>query len=85
MGDLLFRVLDAKVHMNRFLDAAGDKADADAAGKVIGRFDEAMEIVRTAREKENAAEMSAAFPAVYGHLLKIVPEVLLLDAQVAGR
>ncbi len=78
LGELFFMIVDAKVHMNRFLKASGDKTDAGIAGSVIEAFDKAIQIVRDAASE---AEMTAAFSKVYKILLSIVPFVLALDEQ----
>ena len=86
LGELFFMIVDAKVHMTRFLKASGEKVEGDTAEAIIAAFDSAMAIVRDVQSDEtDATEMSAVFVKVYKKLLAIVPFVLALDAQAIGR
>lgn len=84
LGELFFMITDAKVHLNRFLKIFGSKTDADTVDTVVAALNEAMQMVRVARQETDTAKMVPIFPTVYKKLLDIVPFVLALDAQ-AGR
>lgn len=85
LGELFFMIVDAKVHINRFINAYGGKIEADIAGIAITAFDDTMQIVRDAMDQTDTAKMSAVFSEVYKKLLDVVPSILALDAQAVGR
>jgi len=80
--ELYFMIVDAKVHLNRFLNTSGKKAGDNIANEVFMALDDAIQIVRDARDKvPDTTTMSSSFPRVYKKLLDIVPSVLELDDQ----
>jgi hypothetical protein len=88
LGKVFFLIVDAKVHLKRFLEASGGKANTDTAGTVRDACSAAIAAIRDVRIVVDEAEpvtICAAFPKVYKMLLDIVPPVLALDAQAVGR
>lgn len=86
LGELFFMITDIKVHLNRFLKASGSKTETDTINAVVVASDDAMQIVHNAGlDQTDTTKMTAAFPQVYKKLLDIVPSILALDAQAAGR
>ena len=85
LGKLFFMLADIKVHMTYFLEAFDGKTNSDTARAVIAVFDEAIEDVRASRRADDMEIMAEAFQKVYKKLLDIVPSVLELDKQAAGR
>jgi hypothetical protein len=86
LGGLFFMIVDSKVHLNRFLKIFENKTNAASVATVKTAFDDALQIVRAdGSPQADAAKKSAVFPRVYRMLLDIVPSVLALDTQAAGR
>jgi hypothetical protein len=88
LGKVFFLIVDAKVHLKRFMEASNGKADADTASAIGDACSAAIAAIREVRIMVDEAELEtiyAVFPKVYKMLLAIVPPVLALDAQTAGR
>lgn len=88
LGNVFFLIADAKVHLNRFLKNFDSKTDAGTSSAVGDTFDTAIADIRNIRGSIEDAELAAicaVFPKVNQMLLDIVPSVLALDAQAAGR
>ena len=86
LGELFFMIVDAKVHLKRFLNTCENKTKTDTVDAVSVAVDNAMQIVGDARsDQTDTAKMSEALLKVYKGLLDIVPHILVLDAQAVGR
>jgi len=83
-GHLFFLIVDAKVHLLRFLKIFDNKVEADTVNTLMETLDESIETVRADRTS-SPDKMSALFATVYYKLLNTVPTVLALDAQATGR
>jgi len=84
-GEMIFMLSDTKVHLNDFLDIFEEKLDPGTMKKVITAVMDATRTLRDVREETDVEKVCTALQTVYKNLLDIVPSVLALDDQAAGR
>ena len=82
---LFFMIVDSIVHFNNFLETFRGKTNAKTVAVITATLDETIEDVRGVRDMADKENCFSVFTRVYRKLLEIVPLILTLDAQAAGR